>query len=297
MSNRAWCALGSAAVLVTAAIGCDRGARGQRVGALATAVVGDDAGGDDSGAVLEFDAAEEPTVTPEAEAPVPEAEAPEAESIPDAVAVVDVGGTGDENDPDVGNPSSGDDSSGSSSSGGSGSGSGSGGGSSSSSGGGSGSSSGIIIIYIEAGSVAPPSQTDDASPEAASTPDAGNEAASPTIPDSGRETAAPHGYGWGLRVPASVSDQGNSSGSGDDANDPSLGDDSGDFSSAGDDGAPPWGVVPSGDDGGSPNLDLPPSQAVIGCAGCSVPDAANTGALAWLMVALTVGLRTWRRRR
>jgi len=279
MGNRAWCALGSAAVLATAAGGCDRGANGhahgQRVGALATAVVGDD-GGDDSGSG--FDAAEVPTGTPEAEAPEPEAETPEAESLPDAVAVDDAGSSGDESDQeDVGSPSPDDDSG------------------SSSGGSGSGSSSGFIIIFIDSGSVAPPSQTMDASVESGDAPDSGNEAAGPTLPGGGPETGAPHrGGGFSLHVP--LEGVTTPPGTGDDSEAPSSsGDDSGGF--PGDDAAPPWGSGPSGDDGGSPNLDLPPTRAIIGCAGCTVPDAPDSGALAWLMVALTVGLRTLRRRR
>jgi MYXO-CTERM domain-containing protein len=267
MGNGAWGALGAAAVIATASSGCGHGAdhaRAQRVGALATAVVGDDAGGDESG-VSEVDAAQG---TPEAEAPQPEAEAPDTESVPDVVVVDDVSIPGDENE-----QSSGDDGSGTSS-------------------GGSGSSSGgIIIIYLDSGNVVPPTQTVDAAVESGGPVDSGNETASPTPSSGGREAGTVNLHGFGL--PSSGTGTGNSPSS--------VGLDTSPY---GDDSSPPWGDAavsyPSyyGDDGGgSPNLDLGTPRAVIGCAGCSVPDASGSGALAWLTVALTAGIRIWRRRR
>jgi MYXO-CTERM domain-containing protein len=96
-----------------------------------------------------------------------------------------------------------------------------------------------------------------------------------------------------VHVPAEgVGDQGGLPSTGDDSGAPAFGDDS---STLFDDAGPSWGG-PS-DDGGDPNLDLPPTKAIIGCAGCSVPDATSSGTLAWLMVALTAGVRTLRRRR
>ena len=177
----------------------------------------------------------------------------------------------------MGSPGSGDDESGS------------GGGSGS----GSGSSSGgtIIIIYLDSSSPAPPSQTVDASVESGGTPDAGNVTPVPTQPDGGRETGAPQAGTFRLRVPAPGSpEQGGLSGTGDDSGASAFGDDG---SSLFGDAGSSW----SSDDGGDPNLDLPPSKAIIGCAGCSVPDATSSGTLAWLMVALTAGVRTLRRRR
>jgi len=277
MDNRAWGTLGAAAVLATASGGCDHGAdghaRAQRVGAQATAIVAD-AEGDESGAGSGGDDAVEVLPgTPEAE----------AEGVPDASVDDDVGAPVEEAGSigdDVGNPSSGDDESGS------------GGGS------GSGSSSGgtVVIIYIDSGSPAPPSQTVDASTESAgTTPDAGDETPVLTQPDSGRETGAPQSAVLRLRVPAQgLADQGGLPGTGDDSGASAFGDDS--STSLFDDAGPPsWGA-PS-DDGGDPNLDLPPTKAIIGCAGCSVPDATSSGTLAWLMVALTAGVRTLRRRR
>ncbi|HTQ42430.1 MAG TPA: MYXO-CTERM sorting domain-containing protein [Polyangiaceae bacterium] len=279
-------------MLATASGGCDHGAdgHGQRVGAQATAVVAD-AGGDDSGAGSGGDdASQGATDTPDVQAPEPEAQVlQEADSVPDATVVDEAGpvideagSSGDEIDPpDVGSPSSGDDASGSS--GGSGS--------------GSGSSSGgtIIIIYIDSGSPAPPSQTEDASVESGGTPDSGNEAPSPTPPDSGRETGTPRAGVLSLHVPArDVGGQGGLPGTGDDSDASAFGDDGSSFF---DDAGPSSSFGVPSYDGGDPNLDLPPSKAIIGCAGCSVPDATSSGTLAWLMVALTAGVRTLRRRK
>jgi hypothetical protein len=262
MGNGAWGALGAAAVLATASSGCGHGA--QRVGAQATAVVAD-ADGDESGVVvLGDDAAEQLTGTPDAEG------VPEATFDDDAGPVVEeAGGNGDENDQDVGSPSLGDDGSGSS-------------------------SGGVVIIYIDSGSPAPPSQTVDASVESGAAPDSGSETPGPMQPEGGQVAGSPHRGLLGLRVlPPSVGDQGVPPGIGDDADVSVSGDDS---SSPLDDAGSPWGGGWPSDDGGDPNLDLPPSKAIIGCAGCSVPDATSSGTLAWLMVALTAGVRALRRR-
>jgi MYXO-CTERM domain-containing protein len=255
-------------VLATASSGCDHGAdghaRAQRVGAQATAIVAD-ADADESGTSSGGDDV---------------VQVPEAEGVPDATTPVEeAGSVGDEIEQDVGSPGSGEDESGS------------GGGSGS----GSGSSSGgtIIIIYLDSSSPAPPSQTVDASVESGGTSDAGTEAPVPTPPDSGPETGAPQVAGFRLHVPARGSPS-----TGDDSGAPAFGDDSSSslFDDAGPSpSAPPWGGL--SDDGGDPNLDLPPGKAVIGCAGCSVPDATSSGTPAWLMVALTASVRTLRRRR
>jgi MYXO-CTERM domain-containing protein len=242
IANRAWGALGAAAVFATAATGCDRAANGharaQRAAALQAAVVADDESG--------VDAAEDLTGTPEPEAP--EADLPETEGVPP---VEDAGSPGDEI------PSSDD--------------------------------AGGIIFFIDAVAPPPPVETPEASVESGGSPESGSVAPVPTAPEAGRETGAPHGSGVPVHVPTNENSSPSIIG------DPTFSDDSSPPSSWGDAGSV-WGSAPS-DNGGSPNLDVSPSHAVIGCAGCSVPDAAAPGALAWLMVALTAGVRIWRRRR
>jgi hypothetical protein len=152
---------------------------------------------------------------------------------------------------------------------------------------------GGIIFFIDAVAPPPPVETVDASVETAGTPESGSvtpvPVPVPVQPEAGRETGAPHDSGVAVHVPANENSSPSIIG------DPTFSDDSSPPSSWGD-AESVWGSAPS-DNGGSPNLDVPPSKAVIGCAGCSVPDATVPGALAWLMVALTAGVRIWRRRR
>lgn len=263
MAYRAWGALGAVGVLVMAAMGCDRGADGgshpRRVQALA-ALSGDDAAGDDAAG---DDAAgggpglEEAGVDAAVDMTgAPETEPAEASGAPEDAAVAD------EAAPET------DDASGSSSGGSS-----------------SGSSSGTM---------APPEQESGAPVLADSgsngRPDSGAEAASPIDSGNARETGTPRSHTGGLRVPAQ---QGNASDPAGAAvgGAPAFGDDA----SSWDDASTTFGGSWDGD-GGPSNLDLAPPRAILGCAGCSVPDASGSSELAWLLVASTVLVRACRRR-
>jgi hypothetical protein len=260
MANRAWGALGAVWVLVIAAGGtggCERARGGE---AQATAAVGgaddDESGLDESG----LDSADEPALTPDVEAP-------DIQSAPDDVGDDATQGAGDD--------------------------SGSSSGSSSSSGGVPVDDSGPPVMVADSGGGAPPGGGVDASVESGGvTIDAGAEAAGLADTGTAPETGATRPLRGGNHVT-----EGSSGGSipvgpaiG---GAPSYGDDA---STVDIDAGSTFGGSWDGDGAAPPALEMSPSRAVLGCAGCSVPDAGAPGALAWLLVALTVGARALRRR-
>ncbi len=219
----------------------------------------------------------------------PDSEISETTSAPDAFGDEPPSGSDDaggdeESSDDAGGSSSSDSSSSDSSSGGS-----SGGGSGSSSGGSSDAgtlvdsgSDGATGTPIVDASTEPPADAYDSGTEASTPADAGS------TRDSGASRPADSGSPWSVAV---------SGGSAPGANDvPALGDDD-----------PAWGLDASfgggggaweDGGGGAPDLGTSPSRAVLGCAGCTVPDAGGgSRTAAWLLVAVGLGARVWRRRR
>ncbi len=188
----------------------------------------------------------------------PETEAPEAAGAPEAALADDA------------TTQTGDDASGSSSGGSS-----------------SGSSSGSVMVP-EQESGAPMVIADSGS---SSGPDSGAEAAGPIDSGVGREAGTPRPHLGGLRVPVQDGDASDPAGAAV-GGAPAFGDDA---SSWEDDATASFGGSWDGD-GGPSNLDLAPPRAILGCAGCSVPDASVSSELAWLLVASTVLVRAYRRR-
>ncbi|HEX8795712.1 MAG TPA: hypothetical protein VF765_32405 [Polyangiaceae bacterium] len=255
MSNRAWGALGVAAVLVTTAGGVDGCARARDGGATGSAL-SDDAAGDEA----ELDSADELAL-------VAETEVPEVSSAADAVGDdASIGGDdASQSSDDSGNDSSGEpvvvqD-------------------------------AGPPVVVADSGDNGSPSDAPEASAEAAAVPEAGPEAASPVDAAGGRDTGTPRPSG-GLHVanggPNASGSPGAPAGS-----TPSFGDD-----------ASPWvdaeamvgGSWGDNDGAAPPAIEMTPPRAVLGCAGCSVPDASGSGVLPWLLVALTMAARALRRR-
>jgi hypothetical protein len=276
MRNRAWGALGAAWVLATVAggsgvSGCARAGGGE---ALAAASVGG-ADDDESG----VDSADDPAVAADVEAPEVGDEG---------------GGSGDDASQGTNDSgSSGDSSSGSDE------GSGDDAGSPVIDAGSPVIDAGLPVIVVDSGGGVPPSGAVEVGVESGvAAADAGAETASPTdsgaVPESGASRRPPSG--GGLHV--AMQDPG--AGTGDDPVGAALGgapDDGDDASSSWEQDDASFGGSWAGDGDAPPALQMQPSRAVLGCAGCSVPDAGGSGALAWLLVALPVAARALRRRR
>lgn len=165
------------------------------------------------------------------------------------------------------------------------------GGSSSGSVGGPADDSGPPVVVVDSGNGAPPGGMVDASVESGGVADAGVEAAGLADAGSLSDSGARRSRSGGIRV----------------AQDPSAGDPvgaalggapsyAGDDASSADDAGATFGGSWDGDGAAPPALEMSPSRAVLGCAGCSVPDASASGGLAWLLVALTAAVRALRRR-
>lgn len=250
MRNRAWGALGAATVIMTAANAWDHATDGcaQAGNGGALAAALADGGDDGSG----DDSAEDILGAPETEAP-------EAQGAPEAAG--DDGTAGVEAGGDDAGTAGGDDA------------------------GGPDEDSGTIVVIVDSGSGVTPSGEPDAAAEAGDVVvDAGTEAAGPTDAGTARETGAQQPSSGGLRLAPTgqTAPAGNPAGAAVGGAPTPVDDDSGAFF---EDDA---GVAGNWNNGAPPAIDLTPPRAELGCAGCSVPDAAGSGTLSWLAVALTL---------